>query len=756
MSETYPEILSADRLMPVVEADANGHGEPSRSARIKGILDQRKPYLGQVRAMRKQLSELLTTLTTMKARVPEMLGLTSGLDLSAEDFSFDELKRIDFDGLMARTREELGVLEKLESRFGRATLNVAVVGKARQGKSLLLRKLSGLGADVIPERPGDPCTGVRSTVVHDSDGPTRGEVNYHTHESLLEIIRKYWEVLAFPDPPPSLTTFLNERLPDLPPRIGREAMDQRLYEELRKYHTHLRPLLPKLGSVEEIEEGEIVRYVTQPGEKQQGGEAYIYLAVREVKIFCDFRHEGVEGVGLIDLPGLGEATLGGPERVIRTLELDADVALFVWLPSNNDYIGTDILNLYDTGTNALRERLPLERWAYLVLNERRDDNLDNHDDCLRIERKFREPSQMKFFGVSVCNCSSAEQVSSLVLEPVLDYMSAQIGALDRDFARSSFESIRRLRLDISQALQLARGVLGTSGETLEARRFEGCFDRTWVELAAGINGLVEELEINSEFSDEEFKGLVDSVLGDYEKSHWMPDEETVRRLCAAKNGFGAAYDLFRNLIRSEMSARLRRLDVGLDESVSAVKASVARIFLKQGRFAHLVEGEPSLRALAERIPPGFGIIRDAIAYLDGFRLSARGVVGFKIRSALHPLEPMRRAAPAPVEATPDRIIEELKALVEETLRNVREALAQEEFRRPKECAYAIVADFRDAVIFTREIESEWRLFYNSVRAQVWPEEFHSLVEVRQRRDELLELVRQAEAVNQNVLGAFVL
>jgi hypothetical protein len=71
----------------------------------------------------------------------------------------------------------------LKNRFSRDTLNIGVIGRARQGKSRLLQSLTGLSAAEIPDGDRQHCTGVRSTIHHSNSVDTYGEVWFHTELS---------------------------------------------------------------------------------------------------------------------------------------------------------------------------------------------------------------------------------------------------------------------------------------------------------------------------------------------------------------------------------------------------------------------------------------------------------------------------------------------------------------------------------------------------------------------------------------------
>ena len=715
--------------------------------RIANIIAQRRPYRERVQRLQIQLKMLDGAIRNLRDFVPNLQG----------EEAYPRLAALPLDNFVTRITAQKEVLETLAARFQRETLNIAVVGIARMGKSRLLRSLSGLGPDVIPDRGGDPCTGVRSTMYDQPQGDTYAEIVYHTSQSLLEILWAYWDKIELPlAKPHSLESFFNLTLPEEAPRSEHTAEHQELLNELRKYQ-RIRPLQSRLGTTQTVRRDEIAALVTQPATETTDPEAYTYLLVKEATVYTHFPYDNVSKIGLIDLPGLGEATLGGPERVTQTLRLSADVALFVRRPTATDFANKDEhFKLYDACAQALTGYLSLDRWAFLVLNCDHTTGPDAYEKCLSIQRSINKPtSRMKFFGEAICDCSDQQQVEDLVLKPLLTTISEKIGELDRDFVRAFARDIRTLQTDVSNALHIARIELGSSDD-LEDQLLRDNFDRLWDNLKAGLYDLVTELEIASDEPDAQFSELVNKTIEEYETAPNLPKVEDLAFRMRADGGYGGPYDEFRHTMRAALSQRLRRLDGGLENSLDDVKKRVAEVFLNKGGLERMAGGEATLTSLIAAIPPEHHRLREEFQELQDFTMSARGMLGFMLRTKLNKLEPLRTGMPAPEEQDATRMAADLKKLIDETVQSIKDALEEEEFRKPSQCAYAIVADFRDAVIFGDKMKGEWFGFYKreDVRLQVWPDVFTGLIDVRQRREEWLERVLAAERANAPELMTF--
>jgi hypothetical protein len=164
---------------------------------ISKIIEKRKPLAHRIERVEGNLKNLSAALHKLEER---RNYLSTEVDdsvvvgrLNSIDFSKIQLAN---DLRCASFASELAALTKLKNRFSRDTLNIGVVGRARQGKSRLLQSLTGLSAVEIPDGDRQHCTGVRSTIQHGLNVDTHGEVWFHTERSFLdEVIAPYYEQL---------------------------------------------------------------------------------------------------------------------------------------------------------------------------------------------------------------------------------------------------------------------------------------------------------------------------------------------------------------------------------------------------------------------------------------------------------------------------------------------------------------------------------------------------------------------------------
>ncbi|MBD0303021.1 MAG: hypothetical protein ICV85_12855, partial [Tolypothrix sp. T3-bin4] len=322
----------------------------NRTGRITSIIEQRRPLAEKIAGTEANLKSLVAALSNLEEKRNQLLSQVDDANVTGR------LREIHVATLQKSISKELEALSKLKARFCRDTLNIGVVGRARQGKSRLLQSLTGLSAAEIPDGDRQHCTGIRSTIHDNSNVDTYGEVWFHSERSFLdEVISPYYEKLCLGAKPITITEFASNPLPFLPANLPGHAEPGAMYEHLAKYHAHLEKYRHLLGepSPRRISKNEIREYVAQ--DTPDGQRIFFnYLALREVKIVCNFPNADVGQIALVDMPGLGDTGVGDEDRLMKTLGQDLDAVLFMRMPkSSGDYWADVDVRLYDTARAAL-------------------------------------------------------------------------------------------------------------------------------------------------------------------------------------------------------------------------------------------------------------------------------------------------------------------------------------------------------------------------------------------------------------------
>lgn len=715
----------------------------NRTARIASIIEKRRPLAKKIADVEANLKSLDSALRDLEKHRNQLLTQVNDSNITAR------LQEIDFATSQVNIFTELSALGKLKFRFSRDTLNIGVVGRARQGKSRLLQSLTGLTAVEIPDGDRQHCTGVRSTIHHDTV-ETYGEVLFHSQRSFLdEVISPYYEKLRLGFKPMTLEEFAAP-LPPLPSLPG-YAEPGAMYEHLGRYHKNLtkyRHLLVT-PSPRRIARDEIREYVAQ--DTPDGQRVFFnYLAVREVKIVCNFPNSDVGQIALVDMPGLGDTGVGDEERLVRTLGQEVDAVLFVRMPkSSGDYWADVDVRLYDTARAALVE-LPLNLWSFMVLNrtDANSKNGDNLNNCKDLADTIAE-KHLNVVGYAIANCADIEEANTKILDHVLDYLGTYISTLDQQYASAYQERLIRLQSQVNAELDKARNVLlGSTQRDNWFPLFVQVFDRLWNNLTNGLEELLRHLGEQRNTQDIDFKEQVKAAIQACRNDTGIPSITQVETRRDRVGGYPNAYYEYLNEIRAHLSQHFLSLDDGLKQSIQRVKSQVADVLVERGHLGGLTEarGTEFLIAIADQLEQ-LGKLKLGFQILAEFDLSYRGLIQHRIRKHLDGLTPDETSLQLSKSPSAAEILANLKTLHAEAVYGCETAL-EDLLSEPSQAAFAIVEEFVDRVLRAEDVKTEWQIFLEEVRSLVWRDEFEERSRHTRLRREWLSLVEQVAAANQ--------
>ena len=322
--------------------------------------------------------------------------------------------------------ELIGVLRE---RVHRESVNIGVIGVTGAGKSTLLRKLSGLTEDHIPSNRYVSSTATPSRIINQPGGTEeRAMLHLHSWRTFRdEVLQALHEKAGLREPAPALIDDFR-RFP-YPESAGEsEAGAERYYRKLREARDSLpsyEPLL--LGTTERITLEQLRPFVAYPADEHSRERPY--HAVKSVDIYCHFPRIGAVSLGLVDLPGSGEAGLDVHKRFLTDLKNSTDLVFIVKRPSKSPSTDQD----WDARQLADDAKAGVHRsdFARQVINQDRDLQDDYFQQA---EARARADSAQLGIDVSVCDIenSGAEQVIDAVLMPTLNHLAERLAYMDRD------------------------------------------------------------------------------------------------------------------------------------------------------------------------------------------------------------------------------------------------------------------------------------------------------------------------------------
>ena len=733
----------------------------TRAERIENIIAQRKPLAEEIQWVEMHLRELYTGLRELETY---RQNLTSSV---GEPEVKEQLLKRDFSPLLQKIQTEVEKLNTLRSRFSRSTLNIGVVGLMGQGKSTLLKSLSGLTDKEIPALEGGACTAVRSTI-ENQPGDTVAEVTLHSEESFLkEVIWLYYDELGFADKPQSLDEFASKPFPESSP-VGatQEKMYKHLredyYQNLSKYRYLIKPGEPQKF---QIKQEEVPDYVIQKRDGQDRLTTFKHLAVREVVIFCRFENPDVGKVSLVDVPGMGDSRLGDEKLMLKTLGQEVDVVLFIRRPDPMRYQWQPVdTQLYDTATQALNN---LENRSFMILNySQRTNNLKA---CQTLQKNI---DTIKVVRCEIADCSQPKDANR-VFDLVLDYLAVNINELDRRYARDCQSRLIELQEQIAQELTAVGPVLARYGKA--SRQFRSLFNQLLQDVVNGLVDLRNELKARKDDIDVDFQGAVEKALENCLKDTGIPPEQEISdrsRTLEFKESYAAIYRIYIVELRIHLSQHFLLLNQGLSKSVEKMKNSVADVLITQGRLGELIPsgGTEFLQEMANllaqkqnQLELGFRTLAEfEFSYSSSLLRFIRKHLSDNLQADVHkPLglienivnKEDNQVLPEPTNAA--QVRSNLEKLHQQVIEQCRQTL-DNWLKAPSQVRYYMVEEFADRILYAKNIRGEWEDFLSDeeIRIQVWPE-FKELAQRKRVQEEWQAKVAQVAKLNQLAAMMFI-
>lgn len=705
---------------------------------IADIIKTREPLVQRFDSMIGNVDELLGVLREIPVYATQEAHRLS----NEQKLGIQQLPTTSLITHAAGIREEL---KNLKSRFGRGTLNIGVIGRARQGKSRLLQSLTGLSAKEIPDGDGMHCTGVRSSIFH-QNGETYAEVYFYTEsEFLQQVIQPYYDQLQLGVRPLSLDEFSSRQLEG----NAATAVARAKLEHLKKYQEHLQRYCHLLNSSSplRIAKEDISKFVTQYDPEDSSVAFYNYLAVKEVRIFCSFPNENVGKISVVDMPGLGDTGIGDEDRLVRTLGQEIDFILFVRMPKNTgDYWADVDVQLYDVANRALQDA-SLEAWSFQVLNRLNDSS--NSRNCSDLQETIGV-HHLRVAQVIIANCADTNDVQSKVLAPALQHIGTHIAALDQRFLQSCESHLSDLKIQLDAFLKQASQVV-SSGGAKEYSVFQNLFKDFWDDkLTLGLELLRIDLWDKRQAKDQNLESALNKAHEDAKQHTGIPEIEEIKKQSMRKGSINKAYYDLLDVVRVTLSDNFQsQLDKSLQESVDSVKMRVAKIFIESGLDSladkNGIEMLAHIFSLLEEnldrpTDAGMQKIHRGFNDLLEFRLLYRGLVQPRIRKHLDNLTAPRegiggdrRAPDLGDNPSAELISEVLYTLHGEALYKIDQEL-RDLLWEPSMAAFAIIEEFLDCVLRAKNVESSWSNFLYDHREMIWCQEFrwqHLLSRVKQ-------------------------
>ncbi|MBU2667027.1 50S ribosome-binding GTPase [Actinoplanes bogorensis] len=445
--------------------------------RIEEALEGRRSHRHDVEAMCVRLATLEAGLGQIVqdvrglADVPGDSALGQQVRSGVRDFLAGRWGEQLTAGLQNEMRTVLDAARVVQKRIDRDVINLGVVGMMKAGKSTLLRSITGLDKNVIPSEELGATTAALSRIVNDRAAKAR--LILHTWNSFrAEYLAPLHEAAGLSAAPWSIEEFASYAYPRPGDLTDDKQVERQFLTKLREAQESLPSYRADLGrNTKDVAFDELRPYVAYPGPGDPPDHRP-YHAVREVYVHATLPDVPDAKIGLVDLPGSGEAGLKVDTQFLNRLHNDVDLILMVKAPDGGsaDMTAADWA-IVELAKNA-RCGVPMEFFFVTVLNQKfRADDPSYAEKKKRFDfARDKVASALTPTGVRVieANLAEPEEARRDVLMRVLTHLVTHLHAMDQAAMGSVVTAVRDVSVKVldylGALLEVSAGWRGNVGD----------------------------------------------------------------------------------------------------------------------------------------------------------------------------------------------------------------------------------------------------------------------------------------------------
>lgn len=675
----------------------------------------------------------------------------------------------DFYEKYMRTEE---MLKDLHRRFERDEVHISFVGRAGQGKSLVLQKISGLPGSIIPSADGSDCTGAKSIISNSPGEETKAKITFYTDQEFIAIINKYLETIFKTS---SYNIFsmdgiaaLAQKFPDLKAKVPyTQVVETSLLDHLEKYIGHAEELRSLFGRCVVVPEAEIESYVAQYKCDDISRKYYKYLGVKEANIIASFPCAQCGKIVLEDTIGIGATSLGVEDAMLDTVRQDSDAIIYMLRPdpcrprlTKDDY---DTISKISAAVGPEYAKQMLF-WLINRVEEGKGQN-DAQIPEIMGQLKRQDLPIAQYLNV---NCWKQDEVEGELLLPVLDQMSAHLPEIDELLLTRVNEQLQELEYAYRKISNQIEGSLGASINPNERREFGKKYITPTTRL---MTNEVRKLYRRYGAQCEEPCGQLQEDAAVKLKNIITRVPLTSEIIPMLNDGTMDAHDVLKALaerIRIQTIDDFLDLNPTLHDLVIDMKRQVVHLLAAEdiGRLGFVVEEtddpEQWLDAMLNKLEDSFEAqrISAALAALREFDLRMENFLIYKVRSCLNPIDwSMRAKVPVikelednPLSPDDQRLAEEFRDVLKSIVKSVHDSIREElqyHYTFPNEAVFAVVRDFYDRITkgsdSESDMEQEWRYLYEDMIPVIWPEQYRSYKKDQDAQEEWSSFTTEVRA-----------
>ncbi len=632
--------------------------------------------------------------------------------------------------------------ERLYRRFSRNTINISVIGRAGQGKSTLLKSITGLADDVIPTAPSGDCTGAKSVISNEPKlaGKVIAEISFFNEDELCSAVQKYLDTLGVKTAIRRLSDIEHLDLEYVKNNLNDSRSASSTFLHLKKYVEHFSEYENRIGTIATEKDPLKIRlYVAQYD--VNGAPTYLFLAVKEVHIFTSFEYKDAGNITLVDTIGLGDTALGIKDKMFSTLKEESDAAIILRRPDEfRDHVSTEDNRMMDEIASAMEGR-GIDKWLFYVINA--SDSLHNLHNADLLENSFKENGTSKQVALlKQIDCNDKTAVENDLVIPLLKAIESNLEDIDKDLMSILNGHGKALMVEYSTFIGNIRRVLTGSYQAVQSK--DRVFQEKWKTLSLS-NALLNLDKYNyaqkKNVPCKEVCNEIDDVIANL--YDLVPAQEDI--LVAVKRGLKADPEIFVDFIRI-----LRNRIYEAFENISAstliplqekVKKDIISSLFTEGEMGkfELSQTSPSPEWLEELISVHvdkdvYPNLYKAFCFILDYQLSIEGLIEYNVAKSVDSIDDEGGLIRMSANAAELLSTEERAEAIWDEICN-RVSMLQIELRKwkndfaliPNHSFYARVHKVREKLILDAAGHEELEMFYRDKRELLWYEDFAQVV-----------------------------
>lgn len=741
------------------------------------IIQKKKVFIGSV-------SQTIQKLKDFKKTLLEQVQLGTGNLLPLIEHApnvANTIKELDLVGITRRIEKLEKELLRLEKRFSRKSIQIALIGYARRGKSKFLQSVAGLGDDVIPTSSSTDCTGAIS-IIENYDGPFQMDVEYYTldeflrsvSQSLTEIlgsnvvIRSLDELAAYKNDvrlksseDNKVSTFYNDYVKGVDnykdcfsnnaPQLFKEKLH--VIEYVAKYRLFKDgETIPESYNCYEKEiEGNITKVLFNK-----------FVAVKSAYIKTKYPYDKCGRIVMADTIGLGNKYTGeaDKEKMYEVLINETDAAIFnILIPREGvnelPKVDSDVL---DEVYMHLKDYCP-EKWVSLNINHWGRKGFDSEAEYnihIGAVKKVYNKAQNEKFGnigekkplayTMYVDNSDEDDVRENMLIPVLNNIKDNIDEIDQTFMVEADKMSRALYYEYSSICES----IGKSIAKIKTSNpnFVMTFLTLYkaLPLRSALKLYVDELYKNKDkVCDEiilDIKPQIDSIM------KFAPSQNDIRNMILSMDGghLDVVYHRFCDDVVAKILSSFKLVSASAIMRIQEkVQMKIASILYNEGKLGCLrlktgSNAEPSvqwMRTFCNEKLSGHGVLSSAFMSILNFHMNIEGFLYAKCITACQKLN-NHHGIEFPGNYTADEgaefIWQEIRASVSSLKSDLYSVFGIDEGVRlfeknemleasmPNLLVWCMVDTFMKELVNTNDNE-DLKRFYSEYAAVIWQTEF---------------------------------